>query len=125
MIDEVASDPGSENQNRNWWQRFGNWISEHGDEHGFILGGFVFAGLIAGFILRECLSVRHSDKIPLAIGFISYVVTIAGLGVTNIFQPDKSKHYSVAAQAACAFITAFFLGLSAVVLVWPSPPQTC
>ena|GEM_PF-4632651 len=36
MIDEVASDPGSENQNRNWWQHFGNWISEHGDEHGFI-----------------------------------------------------------------------------------------
>ena len=67
-------------------------------------------GLIAGFILRECLSVRHSDKIPLTIGFISYFVTIAGLGVTNIFQPDKSKHYSVAAQAACAFITAFSLG---------------
>lgn len=89
MIDEVASDPSSENQNRNWWQRFGNWISEHGDEHGFILGGFVFAGLIAGFILRECLSVRHSDKIPLAIGFISYVVTIAGLGVTNIFNLIK------------------------------------
>lgn len=96
MIDEFASDPGSENQNRNWWQHFGNWISEHGDEH--------------GFILRECLSVRHSDKIPLTIGFISYFVTIAGLGVTNIFQPDKSKHYSVAAQAACAFITAFSLG---------------
>ncbi|QCT38693.1 hypothetical protein FBF34_12420 [Arachnia propionica] len=110
MIDEVASDPGSENQNRNWWQHFGNWISEHGDEHGFILGGLVFAGLIAGFILRECLSVRHSDKIPLTIGFISYFVTIAGLGVTNIFQPDISKRYSVAAQAACAFITAFSLG---------------
>ena len=125
MTDETASNLGFETQNRSRWQRFGNWVSEHGDEHGFILGGFLFAGLIAGFILRECLGGQYSDRVPFLVGFISYVVTIHGLGVSNFFQPDKSKHYSVAAQAVCAFITAFFLGLSAVVLVWPSQPQTC
>ena len=115
----------SESANRSLWQRFGNWISEHGDEHGFIIGGFMIAGLITGFVLRECLDVQYSAKVPLIIGLISFGVTVYGIGVINIFQPDESKHYSVAAQAVCAFITAFFLGLTAVVLFWPSPPQAC
>lgn len=121
MKDEIAP----ESANRSLWHRFGYWISEHGDEHGFIVGAFMFSGLITGFVLRECLDVQYSAKVPTIVGLISFIVTVYGLGVINIFQPDESKHYSVAAQAVCAFITAYFLGLTAVVLVWPSPPQAC
>ena len=124
MTYEAASDPGSENQNRNWWQRFGDWISEHGDKHGFILGGPIIAGLIAGFVLRECLGGQY-DKVSFFAGLFSCAVTVLGLGVSNFLQPDKSKHYSVAAQVACAIIAAFFLGVNIVMLFWPSPPQTC
>jgi len=125
MTGETVSDPDVESRNRNRWQRFGRWVSEHGDEHGFIVGAFMFSGLITGFVLRERLEVQYSAKVPLIVGLLSYIVTVYGLGITNIFQPDKSKHYSVAAQAVCAFITAFFLGVTAVVLFWPNQPQTC
>ena len=95
MKGEIAS----ESANSSLWQRFGNWISEHGDEHGFIIGGFMIAGLITGFVLRECLDVQYSAKVPSIAGLISFCVTVYGIGVINIFQPDESKHYSVAAQA--------------------------
>ena len=120
MTDEAASGPGSESQNRNRRKRFENWLSEQGDKHGLIIGGFMIVGLIVGFVLRECSRGLH-DQIVFLVGIFSCGVTVLGLGCSNILQPDKNKHYSVATQVGCAIIAAFFLGVNIVMLFWPSP----
>ena len=112
MTDEAASGPGSESQNRNRRKRFENWLSKQGDKRVF---QSMIAGLIVGFVLRECSRGLH-DQIVFWVGIFSCGVTVLGLGCSNILQPDKNKHYSVATQVGCAIIAAFFLGVNIVML---------
>lgn len=70
-------------------------------------------GLLVGFMLRAWVPAWVTG----IVGIFGYLAGIVSLGFSNVFQKDKSLHYSDTWQRWSAIVAAIALGASAVTLI--------